>query len=304
MAKRVAHAPLELDMRGVSLTDFAQPICLQEKLEVSIVRLLVKVQQITFPLCLVAANGLRPKEPQTHHDIPAWPLRNLPQALADCSLEMPSGITLWPFQDDPNITQEGFVLHGRTPEIRAKVYRFLLQREIPSYVAPCVREHLSWLYDNGPTQFFDFLSLEHLSFQAGPPPAKRRASNLISPQPAASRGPPTPPDFPIFQEEPPRQPGVYASQAERPQGRSPTGPTPPPGLDLTDVLRHQLPFPSLVQEAMRRIAAAKREAMILTQTLQDNPLANHSQEHLCGIRASHTIYAEMEMLEEALGQLL
>ena len=30
MAKRVAHAPLELDMRGVSLTDFAQPICLQE----------------------------------------------------------------------------------------------------------------------------------------------------------------------------------------------------------------------------------------------------------------------------------
>ena len=39
MAKRTAHVPLELDMRGVSLTDFAQAICLQEQLEVSLVRL-------------------------------------------------------------------------------------------------------------------------------------------------------------------------------------------------------------------------------------------------------------------------
>ena len=214
---------------GVSLTEFAQPICLQERLEVSLVRLLITVQQLTFPLCLVAASGLRPKEPQDTGDIPAWPLRNIPGALADCSIDMPSGLTLWPFTDDPHITQEGFVLRGPTPEIRDKVYRFLLQREIPSYVVPCVREHLSWLYDNGPTQFFDFLSLEHLSFQAGPPPAKRRAANLISPQPAASRGPPTPPDFPIFQDEPPRQPGVYASQAACPQVRTSTDPTPPTG---------------------------------------------------------------------------
>ena len=73
---------------------------------------------------------------------------------------------------------------------------------------------------------------------------------------------------------------------------------------MTDVISHQLPFPSLVQEAMRRVAATKREALALTQILQDNPLANHSQEHQCRTRASHTIYSEMDTLQKALGQLL
>ena len=60
MAKRTAHSPLELDTQGVSLTDFAQAICLQEQLEVSLIRLHIAMQQVTFPLCLVAASCLRP----------------------------------------------------------------------------------------------------------------------------------------------------------------------------------------------------------------------------------------------------
>ena len=60
MAKRTANVPLEINTHGVSLTDFAQAICLQEQLEVSLVRLYVTVHQLTFPLCLVAASGLRP----------------------------------------------------------------------------------------------------------------------------------------------------------------------------------------------------------------------------------------------------
>ena len=84
---------------------------------------------------------------------------------------MPSGLTLWPFADDPHITQEGFILHGSNSEIRAKVYRFLLQREIPSNVAPYVREYPEWQYENGsPVQIFNFHSLEHLTLQAAPPP--------------------------------------------------------------------------------------------------------------------------------------
>ena len=89
---------------------------------------------------------------------------------------MPSGLTLWPFADDPHITQEGFILHGHSAEIRAKVYCFLLQREIPSNVAPSVPEHLEWHHENGSLiQIFTFRSLEHLALQAFPPPAKRRA---------------------------------------------------------------------------------------------------------------------------------
>ena len=71
MAKRTAHVPLELDMRGVSLAGFAQAICLQEQLEVSLVRLHITVQQLTFPLCLVAASGLRPQVRPRLGDIPA-----------------------------------------------------------------------------------------------------------------------------------------------------------------------------------------------------------------------------------------
>ena len=217
MAKRTVHTPLELDTQGVSLTDFAQAICLQEHLEVSLVRLHVTVQQVTFPLCLVAASCLRPPVRPRLGDIPAWPLRQIPDALFQCSVDMPSGLTLWPFADDPHITQEGFILHGPSAEIRAKVYRFLLQREIPSNVAPSVREHLEWRHENGSLiKIFTFRSPEHLTLQAFPPPAKRRAAAHISPQPAFTGVLPEPPVFTIYQEEPTCQCGVYAAQAARP----------------------------------------------------------------------------------------
>ena len=96
-------------------------------------------------------------------------------------------------------------VHGSNSEIRAKVYRFLLQRKISSNVAPCVREHLVWEYENGsPIQIFNFHSLEHLTLQAALPLAKRRAANHILPQPAFSQELPQPPVFCIFQEEPTR----------------------------------------------------------------------------------------------------
>ena len=72
-------------------------------------------------------------------------------------------------------------------------------------------------------------------------------------------------------------------------------PRPPTGLDT---LTHQLPFPSLVLEAMRRVTATKQEAFKLMQILQDNPLANHCQAHQSGTRASQTIFSEMETLED------
>lgn len=125
MAKRAVHPPLELDTRGVSFTESAQAICLQEQLEVSLIRLHITVQQVTFPLCLVAASCLRPQVRPRLGDIPAWPLRMIPDVLTQCTVDMPSGLTLWPFADDPHITQEGFILHGRSVESRAKVYRFL-----------------------------------------------------------------------------------------------------------------------------------------------------------------------------------
>ena len=75
MAKRAMHAPLELDVQGVSLTEFAQAICLQEQVEVSLIRLPITVQQVTFPLCLVAASCLRPQVRPRLGGIPAWPPR-------------------------------------------------------------------------------------------------------------------------------------------------------------------------------------------------------------------------------------
>ena len=160
---------------------------------------LVEVRSVVlphFPSCLVAASCLRPPVRPRLKDIPAWPLRQIPNALFQCSVDMPSGPTLWPFAGDPHITQEGFILHGPNAEIRAKVYRFLLQREIPSNVAPSVREYLEWHHENGSLiKIFTFRSLEHLTLQAFPPPAKRRAAAHISPQPAFTSVPPEPPVF-------------------------------------------------------------------------------------------------------------
>ena len=301
MAKRTANAPLEINTHGASLTDFAQAICLQEQLEVGLVRLYVTVQQLTFPLCLVAASGLRPLVRPRLGDIPAWPLRQVPSLLAQCSVDMPSGLTLWPFSDDPHITQEGFILHGSNSEIRAKVYRFLLQREIPSNVAPSVREYLEWQYENGsPVQIFNFQSLEHLTLQAAPPPAKRRAANLISPQPTSSPVQPPPPTFRIFQEDPARQQGVYASQSARPPYSAARI---NPQSHGQEVLPHQLPFPSLIQDAARRVSAIKEAALTLLDIVQNNPLANNNHAHQSGARACHTICTEMETLEDALWQI-
>ena len=301
MAKRTANAPLEISTHGVSLTDYAQAICLQEHLEVSLVRLSVTVHQLTFPLCLVAASGLRPHARPRLGGIPAWPLRQVPSILDRCSVDMPSGLTLYPFADDPHITQEGFILHGSNSEIRARVYRFLLQREIPSNVAPYVRERLEWQYENGsPVQIFNFHSLEHLTLQAAPPPAKRRAANLISPQPTSPPAQPLPPTFRIFQEDPIGQPGVYASQASRPAHEAARS---SPQAHGQEGSQHLLPFPSLIQDAARRVSAIKEAALTLLDIVQNNPLAGHSHAHQNGARACHSIYTEMETLEEALGQI-
>ena len=109
---------------------------------------------------MLGCGRLRPQVRPRLGDIPAWPLRQVPDVLVQCSADMPSGLILWPFADDPHITQEGFIPHGPSAEIRAKVYRFLLQREIPSNVAPSVREHLE---NGGLVQVFPFRSLEHLT---------------------------------------------------------------------------------------------------------------------------------------------
>ena len=133
MVKRQAGPSLTVGAEGVSLTPFADEICLQEDLEVSLVSLRITVGDICFPMCLVAAsvgrhNAVRPRT----DGIPAWPLHQVPRALMLCSVEMPSGHTLYPFADSPHITQEGFIIHGSNPETRAEVYRLLLHREIIS----------------------------------------------------------------------------------------------------------------------------------------------------------------------------
>ena len=76
---------------------------------------------------------------------------------------------------------------------------------------------VEWHHENGSLiKIFTFRSLEHLTLQAFPSPAKRRAAAHISPQPAFSGVPPEPPVFTVYQEEPTRQCGVYAAQAARP----------------------------------------------------------------------------------------
>ena len=143
-----------------------------------------------------------------------WPLESF---LASYLCRLQSGLSRPPH---PQLMQPAMQQVGchRCDHGLAKSHRFLLQREIPSNVAPCVREHLEWQHEDGHSiQIFNFHSLEHLALQAAPP-AKRRAANHISPQPACSQALPQPPVFGIFQEEPTRQCGVYASQAAR-QGR-------------------------------------------------------------------------------------
>ena len=142
----------------------------------------------------------------------------------------------------------------------------------------------AWHCEEGsPIQILNFHSLEHLTLQAAPPPAKRRAANHISPQPAFSQVQPQPPVFCIFQEEPTRQCGVHASQAAR-QVRDERNRSHTQGQE---VLPHQLPFPSLIQDAMRRVTAIRQEAytllhIITTQTQPNNqgqrPIPHHRRQ--------------------------
>ena len=151
-----------------------------------------------------------------------------------------------------------------------------------------------------PVASFPFPALEHLSFQGGSPITKRRAANLIPLQPPSAAAPPSPPVFPVLQAESAQHTGAYASQAARP---SVTEDSHMPGAQCEGVQLHQLPYPSLVQDAVRRVVATRQEAATLLRIIQANPLANHPQEHYNDIRACQTVHAEMDTLEDALAQL-
>ena len=181
MVKRQAESSVTVGPEGVILTPFANEICLQEDLEVSLVSLPVTVGDIRFPMCLVAASVGRHKAVRPRTDgFPGWPLHLVPCAMMQCSVEMPSGHMLFPFADSPHITQEGFIIHGSNPETPAKVYRLLLHREIISNPREAAREvlvHLQWTrQEDTPLQVFPFRALQHLEHWPTSPPAKRRAA--------------------------------------------------------------------------------------------------------------------------------
>ena len=104
----------------------------------------------------------------------------------------------------------------------------------------------------------------------------------------------------IFQEDPAGQQGVYPSQAARPSYRAVRI---SPQTHGQEVSPHQLPFPSLIQDAARRVSAIKEAALTLLDIVQNNPLAGNSHAHQSGARACHSICTEMETLEDALGQI-
>ena len=66
MVKRQAEPSVTVGPEGVTLTPFANEICLQEDLEVSLVSLPVTVGDIRFPMCLVAASVGRNKAVRPH----------------------------------------------------------------------------------------------------------------------------------------------------------------------------------------------------------------------------------------------
>ena len=168
-------------------------------------------------MCLVAASVGQHKavRPRTD-DIPAWPLHQAPRALMQCSVEMPSGHVLFPFADSPHITQEGFIIHGSNPETRAKVYRLLLHREIisnPREAAQEVLVHLRWIREDGtPIQVFPFTALQYLEHRPTLPPAKRRATMWLTPQPEGPLAPRASPQFQMYHRPPAGRAGIYASK--------------------------------------------------------------------------------------------
>ena len=304
MVKRQAEPSVTVGPEGVALTPFANEICLQEDLEVSLVSLPVTVCDIRFPMCLVAASVGRHKAVRPRTDgIPAWPLRQVPSAMLQCSVEMPSGHTLFPFADSPHITQEGFIIHGSNPEARAKVYRLLLHREIISNSREAAREvldHLQWSREEDtPTQVFPFRALQHLEHWPTSPPAKRRAALWLTPQPAGPLMPRAVPHFEIFQRPPNGRAGVYAAQVS-PTNREEL----PLGTNCReDCFEYETPFLCLAKEAARRLPLIKTAARTLCDLLRECPLIRDGTAQRQAYRVVHDILQEMIELEEALGQL-
>ena len=256
-------------------------------------------------MCLVAASVGQHKavRPRTD-DIPAWPLHQVPCALMQCSVEMPSGHVLFPFADSPHITQEGFIIHGSNPETRAKVYRLLLHREIisnPREAAQEVLVHLRWIREDGtPLQVFPFTALQHLEHWATLPPAKRRAALWLTPQPEGPLAPPrASPQFQMYQRPPAGRAGIYASQVRQEDMDDP----PLSSSYYDDRPQYETPFKCLAQEAARRIPFIKAAASTLGELLRECPLIGNGTAQRQAVRAVHEIYQEMLELGEALGQL-
>ena len=104
----------------------------------------------------------------------------------------------------------------------------------------------------------------------------------------------------MCQEEPTRLNGVYAAQAARPQAQEERRDQ---QEQARNTVSHRLPFPSLVHEAWRRVAVW-RNTQDLLHIIQDNPLRGNGHAHQSGARACQDICTEMEILEDALEQLL
>ena len=272
MVKRQAEPSVTVGPEGVTLTPFANEICLQEDLEVSLVSLPVTVGDIRFPMCLVAASVGRRKAVRPRTDgIPAWPLHQVPSAMMQCSVEMPSAHMLFPFADSPHITQEGFIIHGSNPETRAKVYRLLLHREIisnPREAAREVLDHLQWIReDDTPLQV------------------------LLMPRAV--------PQFEIFQRPPNGRAGIYAAQVSpADQGELPLSATYHDGC-----FEYETPFLCLAKEAARRLPFIKKAASTLCDLIRECPLIGDGSVQRQAYRVVHDILQEMLELEEALGQL-
>ena len=304
MVKRQAEPSVTVGPEGVTLTPFANEICLQEDLEVSLVSLPVTVNDIRFPMCLVAASVGRHKAVRPRTDgVPVWPLHEVPSAMMQCSVEMPSGHTLFPFADSPHITQEGFIIHGSNPETRAKIYRLLLHREIisnPREAAREVLDHLQWIWeDDAPVQIFLFRALQHLEHWPISPPAKRRAALWLTPQPEGPLMPRAVPHFEIFQRPPQGRAGIYAAHVSpADMGELPLSATFP-----VDCLEYETPFLCLAKEATRRLPFIKKAASTLCDLIRECPLLGDGSVQRQAYRVVHDILQEMHELEEALGQL-
>ena len=297
MAKRTAHVPLELDTRGTSLTDFAQAICLQEQLEVSLVRLHITVQQLTFPLCLVAASGLRPQVRPRLGDIPAWPLRQIPSVLAQCSVDIPVALPCGPSQTTRTSRKRALSCMDPTLKFGQKSiasccsgkFRATLLLVFVSTWSGNVRMAVQSRYSTSTrlsTSHYKQrrlrLSAELLIISRRSRPSRKYCHSSLSS--TSSRK---------------NQPGSVGSMHHRLRELgSGTNETAPKRRG-----RRCCPtFSSLIQEAMRRVTAIRQEADTLLHIAQNNPLAGNSHAHQSGARACYAI-CTVETLEDALGQI-